>query len=152
MEFRHVALFVDDLQAAESHYAELFGLTVSFREALMTGGDLAGRWATFPPDATWEDIDAAETSLVISALGRESVVLALFSAPPTGAQTYAIGLLVDDAEISDIAHRLPPDATVETNTRGHLDFVDRFGVRWQLSSDRAFTSSGERDGTWVTPD
>ena len=151
MEFRHLALLVGDLRSAEEYYADLFGLTVLFREGPIEDGDVSGPWGTVPPAHGWDEIDSEGIGVGMSALGRDSVVLALFAQPPTGAQTFAIGLVAGEDEIDRIASRLPDDVTVETRARGQLEFVDRFGVRWQLSSTRRFTSAGERAGVWFTP-
>lgn len=61
-----VALRVQDLRAAESVYQQLFGLEVRFREAETDQG-----WATLPPDAGWDDADAAGAHLDLCVLQRD---------------------------------------------------------------------------------
>ena len=55
MRFRHVALLVPELRAAEDYYTSLFGMGVLFREAPQEpGGPDAELWATLPQDRGWD--------------------------------------------------------------------------------------------------
>ncbi len=44
------------------------------------------------------------------ALRRDQFVLALFAAEPSGRQTYALGLVMDENEIEQVSRRLRADA------------------------------------------
>jgi hypothetical protein len=148
--YRHVALLVPDLRSAEEHYLALFEMEVLFREApLEAGGPETERWGSLRPDVSWDDAESAGVEIGMVALQNDLFILPLFSAPPTGVQTYAIGLVMTRDEIEAVRNRLPDDATVESQADGWLAFVDRFGVRWQLSDSRPFRGAGERNGIWV---
>ena len=148
--YRHVALLVPDLQEAEQFYSELFDMEVLFREGpLEPGGALAETWATLPRDATWDDAEAAGLTIGMVALQRGDVILPLFAAEPSGVQMYAIGLVMAAEEIAAVRARLPEDTLVETESDGWLAFLDRFGVRWQLSATRPFASAGQVSDTWL---
>lgn len=150
MRFRHVALFVGgDLRRAESYYSRLFDMAVAVREGPLSGADPAGDdWGQLPTDRSWEDADAAGVDIGMVALQREDVVLALFAAEPTGAQCYAIGLVLEPDGIEEIADRLTEEA-VESREEGWLAFVDRYGMRWQLSATAPFLGSGVARGRWL---
>jgi hypothetical protein len=145
---------MSDLRAAEEHYVALFDMEVLFREGpLEPGGPNAELWGTLPPGCTWDDAEAAAVEIGMVALQRGDLILPLFAMAPSGLQTYAIGLVMEDDEIEAIRARLPDDAYVESEQDGWLAFVDRFGVRWQLSNRQPFRSAGERADLWldVTP-
>lgn len=146
--FRHVALYVLDLREAEEHYVGLFGMTVLFREAPLDRGESEGAWATLPPGSGWTDAEAAGVSLGMVALQRDDLILALFAGRPSGGQIYVLSVLIDEAAIDEIAGRLPPDAP-RSHRHGYLEFVDRYGIRWQLSSRSQFRSSGDALGRWI---
>jgi hypothetical protein len=150
MRFRHVALFVGgDLRGAESYYSHLFDMAVAVREALLPGADPAGdEWGQLPIERSWEDADAAGVEIGMVALQREDVVLALFAVEPTGVQYYAIGLVLEADGIEAIADRLTEEA-VESRDEGWLAFVDRYGMRWQLSATAPFLGSGVARGQWL---
>lgn len=146
--FRHVALYVPDLREAEEHYVSLFGMTVLFREAPLDRGEYEGAWATLPPGWEWKDAEAAGVSLGMVALQRDDMILALFAGKPSGGQIHVLSVLIDEARIDEIAGRLPPDAP-GSHRHGYLEFVDRYGIRWQLSSRSRFRSSGDALGHWI---
>lgn len=151
--YRHVALLVSDLRGAEEYYVALFGMEVLFREGpLEPGGPAAEVWGSLPPGANWDEAEAAGLEIGMVALQRDDFILPLFAADPSGAQTYAIGLIMEQDEIEAVRARLPEDALVETASEGWLAFVDRFGVRWQLSDTQPFRSAGDRDGIWLNVD
>jgi hypothetical protein len=77
------------------------------------------------------------------------MVLALFAGQPSGVQCYAIGLLAGAAIIDEVADRLD-DESIEDRSPGWLAFVDRYGMRWQLSDSAAFLGAGTTTGTWLT--
>lgn len=143
--YRHVALLVGDLRAAEDHYAELFDMELLFREGPLPDG----RWASLSPHAGWDDVETAGVEIAMVALRRDEFVLALFAAEPSGLQTYALGLVMDQDEIEQVSRRLQGEAVVEARSEQALSFVDRFAVRWQLATTRAFTGAGEREGLWL---
>lgn len=147
--YRHVALLVPDLRAAEEYYVDVFGMEVLFREGpLERGGLSAESWGTLPPDHGWDEAGSAGVEIGMVVLQRDDFILPLFASQPAGVQTYAIGLIMQRDEIEAVRTRLPGDASIETHSRGWLAFVDRFGVRWQLSDTAAFRSSGETRGVW----
>lgn len=150
MRYRHVALFAGaHLQEAEGYYSHLFGLDVVLREGpLQSGGPNAELWGQLPPDKTWDDADAAGVDIGMVALQRDDVILALFAAEPTGERFYAVGLVMVPDEIDQVAERLD-DEMVENRSDGWLAFIDRFGVRWQLSSTAPFRGAGTTRGSWL---
>lgn len=143
--YRHVALLVGDLRPVEEYYAGLFDMDVVVREGKL--GD--GRWASLPEDAGWDEAEAAGVELGMVGLQRDQFTLALFAEEPSGVQTYAIGLLMDEDEIEQVRRRLSEDATIEASSDGYLAFVDRFGMRWQLGTTRRFVGAGVREGRWL---
>lgn len=150
IRLKHLALYVPDLQAAEEHYAALFGMTVIGREARVRGEETLGdAWATLPPGRDWADASAAGVTIEMVGLRRDGLIIALFPGKPSGDQIHAVGVVIDDAAIEEIAGRLPPDVFVELRRPGYLEFVDRYGVRWQLSPSAEFRSYGERLGRWL---
>ena len=143
--YSHVALLAGDLRPAEEHYAGLFDMEVVVREGPLKDG----RWASLPDDAGWEEAEAAGVELGMVGLQRDEFILALFAAEPSGMQTYAIGLVMDKDEIEKVCRRLQGDTIVESSSIGYLAFIDRYGVRWQLSTTRWFVGAGEREGLWL---
>lgn len=150
MRYRHIALFVGaDLRAAESYYADLFDMTVVIREAPLEPADSdADRWGQLPPDRTWEDADRAGIEIGMVALQRDEVILPLFDGEPSGERFYAIGIVMAPEEIAAVADRLD-DERVESRKDGWLAFIDRFGVRWQLSDTAPFLGAGRTGGEWL---
>ncbi len=146
--FRHVALYVPDLREAEELYVGLFGMTVLLRETLVDREQSQGAWATLPVDREWKDAEAAGVSLGMVALQRDDMVLALFAGTPSGRQIHVLGVLIDEAAIDEIAGRLQPGA-LRSHRHGYLEFTDRYGICWQLSSRSPFRSSGEMLGRWI---
>jgi hypothetical protein len=144
-----VALLVGpDLRGAEAYYANLFELDVVLREGpLESGGPDAGLWGQLPPEKSWDDAAAAGVEIGMVALQRDDVILALFAVPPTGVGVYAFGLVMDEPGIERVADRLEGE-TIESHENGWLAFVDRMGVRWQLSSSAPFRGAGA-DGSWL---
>ncbi|HEU4751154.1 MAG TPA: hypothetical protein VFT54_08865 [Acidimicrobiia bacterium] len=106
MRFRHVALMISDLRAAEYYYRAIFGMSVLFREAAMEpGGPQAEAWATLPPGSGWEEAEAAGVSIGMAALQRDDVVLTLLAAESTGEQIYTIGFTISNEEMEGLRSR-----------------------------------------------
>lgn len=146
--FRHVALNVPDLRDAEDYYAALFGMTVLFREAHLREGE-AATWATLPPDRGWDDAAAAGVTLGMVALQRDDLILALFPGAWSGEQINKLGIVMDDQAIDEVAARLPTGTSLVSHRCGSLEFLDRYRIRWQLSSRSTFRSSGDMFGSWL---
>jgi hypothetical protein len=131
------------------YYAHLFDMTVVIREAPLGSADSdADRWGQLPRDRTWEDADRAGIEIGMVALQRGEVILPLFAGEPSGGRFYAIGLVMSPEEIAAVADRLG-DETVESRTQGWLAFVDRFGVRWQLSDTAPCLGAATTRGDWL---
>ena len=136
---------VSDLRAAEAYYRAIFGMGVLFREALSE----VGAWATLTDGSGWEEAEAAGVSIAMVALQRDDVVLALLAVEPTGAQIYTIGFTMSNEEMEGVRSRLPAEAFIEGEAEGWLAFVDRYGMRWQISTSAVFASTGESLGSWL---
>lgn len=150
MRYRHIALLAgSDLRAAEQYYARLFDLEVVVREAPQSPEGLdAAVWAQLPRDKDWVDAEAVGVEVGMVALERDDVTIALFAGEPTGERLYALGLVMTEEEIESVAERLG-DETVEDHGEDWLAFVDRYGVRWQLSTRGPFRGSGDSQGRWL---
>jgi len=150
MRYRHVALYAgSDLRAAEEYYARLFDLQVAVREAPVSpDGRDAAVWAQLPRDKDWDHAEAAGVAIGMVALEGGDVTLALFAGEPTGERFYALGLVMTAEEIESVAERLGEE-TIEDHREGWLAFVDRYGVRWQLSTSGPFRGSGDSQGRWL---
>jgi catechol 2,3-dioxygenase-like lactoylglutathione lyase family enzyme len=149
MRYRHIALFVgDDLRGAEEYYCGLFEMQVAVREALVTNEPHKGQWGQLPLDATWDDAVAAGVDIGMVALERGDVTLPLFAAQPTGERFYAIGLVMEPEEITAVTDRMNGEL-IESRTDRWLAFVDRYGVRWQLSDSGPFLGAGTSRDVWL---
>ena len=142
VRYRHVALYVDDLRAAEEFYGHVFGAAVLFREAT----DGGGLWRTLPLGSSWEDAEAAEIEIEMTVLQRDDVVLPLFVGRPS---RRIIGLHATAEEIDAIRRRLPRGTRVIAANEEQLVFADPFDVEWQVSVAGPFRSSGEIGGHWL---
>ncbi len=143
---RHIALFVPNLQAAETYYQRLFDMEIGGREARLADG----LWYALPDGKGWEDARAADVELGMIALRQDSFVLALFPGEPQPFQLYMIGLSMSADEIAGVRERLPVDVTVLEDRRGALTFRDRYTIGWQLYPTGAeFRNSGESGGRWL---
>jgi len=144
--FRHLALVVPDLRAAEAYYRAVFGMDLIGREARL--GD--GLWYTLPPDKGWEDADAAGVDLGMVALRTDGVVLALFKGDASPGQVYVVGLTMSPEEIVDVRARLPEAAEVRRSAPDYLEFHDPYQITWQISAPGSeFRSSGPAAGRWL---
>ena len=144
-DFRHVAIVVSRLRDAEEYYRHVFGMELIGREA--EGDD--GESYSLPSDREWDDAEAAGIELGFVALRRGEAILALLRGPASPGQVYAIGIVMSELDIAGIRARLPPHAEVVGDRPGYLEFVDPFGVRWQISTDRRFRMAGAIAGRWL---
>lgn len=142
MRYSHVALYSDDLRAAEEFYRQVFAAEVLFREAV----DRDGVWHTLPLEASWDDAEEAGIELHMVVLERNGIFLPIFggrSAP------RIIGLEATIEEIGAMRRRLPDETEVVTEGGPKLVFVDPFDVEWQVSAGTGFRSQGEMHGRWL---
>ena len=144
MHYRHVALVVPDLRAAETFYRETFDMTVLGREAWGEDGDAYA----LRPDKGWDDAVAAGIDLQFVALRRDNVTLALLAGDPHLDQVFALGLVMDATDIAEVRTRLPAEVTV-VEEPDYLEFFDPFGLRWQISTDRDFLHAGQIADRWL---
>jgi catechol 2,3-dioxygenase-like lactoylglutathione lyase family enzyme len=100
MRYRHLAIFVPELRSAEAYYREVFNLDVIVREAPPPGRRF-NEWGQLPLDKGWVDAEAAGIEIGMVGLGRDDFVLALFPGEPSPGQVYAIGVVVNEAEIAE---------------------------------------------------
>jgi catechol 2,3-dioxygenase-like lactoylglutathione lyase family enzyme len=143
VDFRHLALFVSDLRAAEEYYRDVFGMELIGRESW--GDD--GVSYSLPPDKGWDDAEVAGIELRVVALRRGRFILALFAGQVPAGQVYAVGLVMSEDGIDEVASRVAAGAVTAHSDR-FLEFVDPFSVRWQISTDRDFVHAGTR-GRWL---
>ena len=92
----HIALFVLNLQEAESFYQNIFDMELVGREVEKEGG----LWYTLPFDKGWEDAKAAGINLGMVALRKGEFVLALFKGLNPPGQVFAIGLSATTEDIN----------------------------------------------------
>ena len=144
MKFRHVALEVSDLRAAEDFYCETFGMDVLGRESR----DEDGVSYALRPDKGWDEAEAAGVIVQFSALRRGQVVLALFAGDSPPGQVFALGLVMDAAEIAEVRARLG-DRDVVADDPEYLEFFDPFGIRWQVSTNHEFLHAGQIADRWL---
>ena len=144
MDYRHVALVVPDLRAAETFYRETFDMTVLGREAWGEDGDAYA----LRPDKGWDDAVAAGIDLQFVALRRDNVTLALLAGDSHLDQVFALGLVMDATDIAEVRTRLPAEVTV-VEEPDYLEFFDPFGLRWQISTDRDFLHAGQIADRWL---
>lgn len=142
MRVSHIALYAEDLRAAENFYARVFAAELLFREAV--DGD--GVWHTLPLSAGWDDATAVGIRVDLVVLRRDDLVLPVFAGRSS---PRIIGLDVAAEEIEAMRARLPDEAHVLAEGEARLVFVDPFGVQWQVSAAAAFRSSGEIHGRWL---
>ncbi len=149
----HVALRVPYLRKAEALYLHLFDLTVAYREVETPEG-----WLTLPPEMGWAEAEAAGARIGLSVLSREGLVLQLEGRERVvpGERLAHVGLDGDEGEISRLESLVwGLGGQVVTRLPDHLVFDDAYGVRWDVSANRASyvsdTSSGARSGRWFRP-
>jgi catechol 2,3-dioxygenase-like lactoylglutathione lyase family enzyme len=144
LDYRHVAIVVSDLRAAEDFYRETLGMDVLGRESW--GED--GLSYALRPDKGWDDAEAAGVDLQLAALRRDEVVLALFSGDAQPGQVFALGLVMDASGIANVRARLE-DGGVIADEPEFLEFFDPFGIRWQISTNREFLHAGQIADRWL---
>jgi len=149
--FTHIALFVTPLRQAEEFYRALFALDVAFREA-----ETADGWYILPPDASWDDAEAAGISPGLCSLHRDAFTLALEDgASGEGGRLSHVGLQVDAQDLERL-RALAPTMGCQIVQDGPtiLVFDDPYGVRWELTTssyeDPRLLSTGARLGHWLT--
>jgi catechol 2,3-dioxygenase-like lactoylglutathione lyase family enzyme len=126
----HIAIAVPGaLRDAEAYYRDLFGLAVSWREPVP---------ADAPFDLPWQALDAVgvapEIVMLHSGAFRLSVV-ADGAARGRGVIDH-VGLQVDRETLDAVRERaIGAGLQVVADREGELfDFVDRFGVEWELDT------------------
>lgn len=144
MDYRHVALVVAELRAAEAFYRDVFEMTVLGRE---TWGE-DGRTYALRPDKGWDDAIDAGVEIGFVALRRDNVTLALMAGEATTGQVFALGLVMDTDEIARVRQRIA-DGSVAVDEPDYLEFFDPFGLRWQLTTTRDFLHAGQIADRWV---
>lgn len=143
----HVALRVEALRAAESYYADLFGLDVAFREV-----EVDGRWQTVPPAAGWDDVEAVGIDVDVVHLRGGGLELALERASDVGesGRLAHVGVGFDPEGFAEFVTRLDESqVVVRSSSDRSLVFVDRYGVTWEVTEGYEAASSGERSGAWL---
>jgi catechol 2,3-dioxygenase-like lactoylglutathione lyase family enzyme len=143
----HIALFVHDLQGAETFYQIVFGMKHLMRETELDDH----LWYTLPPDKGWDDALAAGITLSMVALKRDDFILALFQGNPVPEETVLeIGINMAAGEIASVHDRLPDTVEIVNHEYGDLMFDDPFGYRWHIwPAGKEFRSNGESSGRWL---
>lgn len=146
IRYRHLALFVPDLQAAETYYRALFAMEVITREALQPDGS----WAQLPPGKGWGEAEVAGITPGMVGLRREAFVLALFAGNPQPGQIVFIGLHMPAGEMAAVGRRLTGEELVMSQGPAHLTFRDRFQYSWQLNLPSSeFAGAGTAPSSWL---
>ncbi len=146
----HLALNVANLVEAERYYLGLFDLEVAFRDT-----QHGGRQASLRPGVTWESAVAKGVTPGLSSLWRDGFSLALEqgAAIQRNDKLSHLGLDVDAIELATVKARLAlHDCTTVAERSNLLVFDDRYGVRWELTTELpkgAGASTGARLGHWV---
>lgn len=145
-DFRHLALYVNDLRRAETFYRGVFAMEVLFREVETPEGE----WYTLRPDEGWEEAEAVGVDIAMVALQRDDFTLAVFHGEPQPGTVVEIGITVALDEVEEIERRLPEDATRIRHEHGEVYFADPFGFRWNVTpTGTRFVSNAEIDGRWL---
>ena len=143
--YRHVAMVVPDLRAAEEYYRSVFDMELIGREAPQPDG----LWYTLPFDKDWDDAAAAGVTLAMVALRKDQFVLALFQGEAAPGQVVFVGLSMPADDIAGVRSRLPQGAP--EGPPDWLEFTDPYGITWQLSKPgNEFRTSGDWAGRWLT--
>jgi hypothetical protein len=147
----HIALTITPLRQAEAFYQTLFALEVAFREAETPAG-----WYTLPPDAGWDDAEAAEITLGLCSLHRDAFTLALEEgAGRGGGRLSHIGVQVDAEDLARLRTVAPTlGCQIVQDAQAILVFDDPYDVRWEMTTitydDPRRLSTGARLGRWLT--
>jgi catechol 2,3-dioxygenase-like lactoylglutathione lyase family enzyme len=130
LDVTHIAIGVPaPLREAEAFYAELFDLEVAWREPVPDGA---------PFDLPWEELDAAGSRPTIVLLHRGAFRLAVTeehgAAGPRG--IGHVGLQASPEQLRAVRMRARAAGfDVVADREGELfDFVDRFGIEWELDT------------------
>lgn len=107
-----------------------------------------GQTYALRPGKGWDEAESAGVDIRFVALRRENVTLALMAGEASPGQILAIGLVMDLAEISRVRKRLDA-VTPIADEADYLEFLDPFGVRWQLTTSRDFLHAGQIADRWV---
>lgn len=143
---RHIALFVENLQAAEQYYQSIFDMELIGREALLHDG----LWYTLPPDKSWEEAGSAGIDLGMSALRKGAFVLALFRGQAKGGQIYVLGLQMPVEEIARARTSLPEGTFILEASGTSLTFQDPYQITWQISAPGGeFRTAGDFANRWL---
>jgi catechol 2,3-dioxygenase-like lactoylglutathione lyase family enzyme len=143
---RHIALVVPDLRGAEQYYQSLLQMELIGREAQLDDG----QWYTLPYDKGWEEAQAAGIELGMLALRKGDIVLALFPGPAPSGQVFAIGLAMPQEQVAEIRKRVPPETEVVFDQSEQFNFIDRYGIMWQLvPPGDQFLMNGDTDDRWL---
>ncbi len=100
------------------------------------------------PDKGWDEAEAAGVDLQFAALRRGEVVLALIAGDVQPGQVFALGLVMDAAEIAEVRSQLGNEGVVADEPE-FLEFFDPFGIRWQISTNREFLHAGQIADRWL---
>ena len=145
---KYLALHVSDLRAAENYYAEVFAMTLLFRESEQD----AETWLTLRPEVDWDDAESAGITIDMVSLRRDAFVLALFRGTPAPGAVFEFCVGLELEEIGAVRSRLPNPTNVIESRPDNLRFEDPFGFRWTVQRmDAEFRSSGEIAGRWLDP-
>jgi len=130
LDVTHITLrVVGDLRAAEAFYCELFGLVVAWREPVPENA---------PFDLTWDELDAAGVSPEIVMLheGRFRLAVTLGEASAGRGVIDHVGLQVTPEHFRAVRERARRGgfAVVFERQDELFDFVDPFGVEWELDT------------------
>jgi catechol 2,3-dioxygenase-like lactoylglutathione lyase family enzyme len=142
---KYIALFVPDVQAAESFYRDAFSMELLFRESEGEGG-----WHTLAPAIDWAEAGDRGVRIDMVALRRDAVVLAIFGGDPRPGTLHEICVEMAADELAGLPERLPPETPVLDSDLQSLRFEDPFGFRWAVHAPgMPFRSSGEIAGRWI---
>lgn len=143
----HLAFRVTSLQEAENYYCDLFGLEVLFREASADGG-----WASLPDGAGWEEAKAAGIELKITFLARDAFKMALEKSEGVSAsgRLSHVCLKVDGEELAHLrSQAMKRHCQFSADRATYINFDDRYGVRWEITSANDLQSNGIGHGRWL---
>ena len=150
--FTHLALRVERLHDAEALYAELFSLSVAFRETETPDG-----WLTIRPEADWDAVEKADINVGLVMLYRDGLRLALEAVGHVSREGLLshVGVQADAHELDPLRERaLAAGCEIVADQHGRaLIFDDPLGVRWEVNTfaydDPASLSTGARTGAWL---
>ena len=144
---RQIALFVPDLQLAESYYQSIFDMELVGREAELADG----LWYTLPFDKGWDEAEVAGIEPGMLFLRKDEFSLGLFRGDAPPGQVNVIGLKMPMEEIARVRARLPRDTTqVLEDEPDYLEFRDPYQITWQIMFlGSKFSTSGVFANRWL---